>query len=71
MLGVLLVPQFFFWMNKELMTLFYFPFEINVDLYHGMADMSSYENENVVGGKLKLKGKAMDVAGGVKKIKRN
>lgn len=35
--------------------------------------MSAYEN--VVGGKLKLKGKALDVAGGVKKkkkkIKRN
>ena len=43
------------------------------DLYHGLAEMSSYEN--VVGGKLKLKGKALDVAGGVKKkkkkIKRN
>jgi len=30
--------------------------------------MSSYDN--VVGGKLKLKGKALDVAGGVKKKKK-
>jgi protein FAM32A len=31
--------------------------------------MSAYEN--VVGGKLKLKGKALDVAGGIKKKKKN
>lgn len=31
-------------------------------------EMSSYDN--VVGGKLKLKGKALDVAGGVKKKKK-
>lgn len=31
--------------------------------------MSAYDN--VVGGKLKLKGKALDVAGGVKKKKKN
>ncbi|XP_012573271.2 uncharacterized protein [Cicer arietinum] len=39
-----------------------------VSLFHSIKEMSAYEN--VVGGKLKLKGKALDVAGGVKKKKK-